>query len=131
MMNYDTNTNQGICPPGFHVPDFVTEWQPMVDYLGGYLFAGGKMKETGFAHWNSPNTSATNESGFTALGSGLYSTVVNFSYLKGVAMYWSSTDNGATSYSSRLDSSTGLFNNNVTFVNSNKIYGFSVRCIKD
>ena len=35
--------------------------------------SGGKMKETGFLHWDDPNTDATNSSGFTALeGGGRY-----------------------------------------------------------
>jgi hypothetical protein len=31
---------------------------------------GGLLKEGGTAHWDSPNTAATNASGFTALGGG-------------------------------------------------------------
>ena len=31
---------------------------------------GGKLKETGNVHWDEPNTGATNETGFTAFGSG-------------------------------------------------------------
>jgi len=40
------------------------EYTVLTDYLGGEDIAGGKMKETGLGHWNSPNTGATNESGF-------------------------------------------------------------------
>src|SRR5664280_3844090 len=36
-----------------------------------YSSTGGKLKETGLAHWAYPNTGATNESGFTALPGGM------------------------------------------------------------
>ncbi len=60
----DTASNGGknVCPSGWHVPSN-EEWAAMVEYLGGQGVAGGKIKETGTEHWNSPNTRATNETG--------------------------------------------------------------------
>ena len=60
--------NSGVlCPGGWHV---VTdgEYNDLATYL--VTNAGGKMKEKEFAHWNSPNNSATNESGFSGLPAG-------------------------------------------------------------
>jgi hypothetical protein len=50
-----------------------TEWEIWDNYLEGDKVAGVKLKETGTAHWLSPNTVATNETGFTTL-TGDYST---------------------------------------------------------
>jgi len=77
MMQYnpsdtgDIGTTQGICPEGWHLPTG-KEWAKLIEYLGGDSIAGGKMKETGTGHWLSPNTCATNESGFTALPGGIF-----------------------------------------------------------
>lgn len=62
---------QGICPAGWHIPS-IYEWVNLVDYLGGESAAGGKMKATGTLEagtglWASPNTGATNESGFSVI----------------------------------------------------------------
>lgn len=46
------------------------QFTTLATYLGGTSVAGGKMKMTGLDYWNTPNTGATNESGFTALGVG-------------------------------------------------------------
>jgi uncharacterized protein (TIGR02145 family) len=70
MMQYvNTPGVQGICPTGWHVPD-VYEFTALASCPGGESVAGGKMKSTGTIEagtglWLSPNTGATNESGFT------------------------------------------------------------------
>jgi uncharacterized protein (TIGR02145 family) len=79
--SWDTATSEGMCwpgnnfpfiglfaPSGWHVPTF-DELFTLIEYYG-WTIAGGKLKEEGFIHWNSPNTGATNESGMTLLGSG-------------------------------------------------------------
>ena len=59
---------QGICPKGWHVPS-VNEFQTLLTFLGGGPAAGGAMKSTS-ALWNSPNSGATNSSGFSGLPGG-------------------------------------------------------------
>ncbi|MBI5010148.1 MAG: fibrobacter succinogenes major paralogous domain-containing protein, partial [Bacteroidia bacterium] len=65
---YAVNTGK-LCPIGWHVPSD-DEWTLLTTFRGGYSVAGGKLKETGTLHWTSPNTGATNETGFTALPGG-------------------------------------------------------------
>ncbi len=67
--NWFAADNENICPSGWHVPT-VDEFNILRDSYGGRETSGGKMKETGTRHWRSPNTGATNESGFTALPGG-------------------------------------------------------------
>jgi len=56
-----------ISPPGYHVLT-LSEIGLIQTALG--VDAGGKMKTEGFEHWDDPNTGATNESGFSAVGCG-------------------------------------------------------------
>jgi len=44
-------------PKSWHVPTDA-EWTTLTTYLGGEIVAGGKLKETGTTHWESPNTGA-------------------------------------------------------------------------
>ena len=70
MMQYvTTEGTQGICPAGWHLPTDA-EWTTLTNFLGGESVAGGKMKEEGLDHWQTPNTGATNSSGFTGLPGG-------------------------------------------------------------
>ncbi len=56
-------------PSGWHLPT-KEEWELLINASGGNSNAGGKLKEIGISHWNSPNTGATNASGFTAVAGG-------------------------------------------------------------
>ena len=67
---YAVNDSRNIAPTGWRVPT-EDEWTILSVYLGGRTVAGGKLKETGTTHWISPNTGATNETGFTALPGGI------------------------------------------------------------
>jgi uncharacterized protein (TIGR02145 family) len=62
---------QGVCPSGWHIPD-KEEKDELISFLGGPAMAAGKLKESGFEHWISPNTDATNESDFSGRGAGIY-----------------------------------------------------------
>ncbi|MCP4709985.1 MAG: hypothetical protein GY869_15280, partial [Planctomycetes bacterium] len=85
--------SRNISPAGWHVPTYA-DWQTLVDFLGGSSVAGGKMKEAGSAHWTSPNTGATNASGFCALPGGYRGSIYNgnFYYMGSYAFFWYSTE---------------------------------------
>ena len=124
---YAVNTGK-LCPSGWHVPSDA-EWTTLVNYLGGEDVAGGKLKETGTTHWQSPNYGATNSSGFTALPGGYrFSGTGSFAFLGLVGYWWSSTDGGGSDAWARdLD----WFHADVGRSKQDKRYGFSVRCLRD
>jgi len=127
-MGYNTTTgSQGICPTGWHLPTDA-EWTILENFLRGSTVAGGKMKETGTAHWDSPNNGATNSSGFTALGAGYRSNHGNFYGLRDHAYFWSSSEYSSTYGISRY---LNYYDANVDRYNDYKSHGFSVRCLRD
>lgn len=113
------------CPAGWHLPSDA-EWTQLTDNLGGEPYAGGKLKESGTAHWNSPNTGATNETGFTALPGGSRTNNGTFYWIGKEVYLWSATEYNANTawirYMTYDESSA-------TRDRSNKLVGFSVRCI--
>ena len=128
MMQYGNYAgSQGICPSGWHIPTN-TEQATLTSNLGGESAAGGPMKETGTAHWNSPNTGATNSSGFTAFGSG-YRGAEGFSAdILSRAYYWLSNENSSEwSPAWYLD----YQNSGLGLEADIKTCGFSVRCLQD
>ena len=77
-----------ICPAGWHVPS-ASEWDELLNYLGGENLAGGPMKESGTDHWFDPNVGATNESGFTALPAGFVNSQGSTISIGSNAAWWS------------------------------------------
>lgn len=125
------NDNRCIAPEGWHVAS-VDEWLILIEYLGGSEVAGGAMKETGIQHWLTPNTGATNVSGFTGLPGGMRVFNGTYSNLNFSGDFWTSTETSSTEakgfrlYYESKGITIGDINDG-----SNKKYGFSVRCIKD
>lgn len=122
-----SNGHLNICPQGWHVPTD-NDWKILEEYLGGKERAGGKMKEVGSFNWVNPNTSATNESLFSALPSGYRFYNGHYTYKGNYGFYWSSTENGKSNAYFRY-----LYNESARII-KNSIYksnGFSIRCIKD
>jgi len=124
---YAVNTGK-LCPAGWHVPTN-GEMETLVDYLGGNLVAGGKLKETGTSHWNSPNGGATDQYGFSALPGGYRNYSTSFADIKAYGAWWNITENNATNaYINISHYSDGNLNYN-DYVN--KKNGYSIRCLKD
>jgi uncharacterized protein (TIGR02145 family) len=126
---YVVNDSRNVCPAGWHVPSN-EEMQVLADYLGGTSLAGGKMKEIGTTHWQSPNTGATNQTNFTGLPAGArYLLQGDFSGIGSNANGWTTTifnSNGAYNWE-LVCNQKNLFLYSAT----NNFAGNSVRCLKD
>lgn len=88
---------------------------------------GGKMKELGLEHWESPNTGATNESGFIAVPGGFHYCGY-FMHIGYFGYWWSSTSISTFDASMR---SLGYDESKVYRNNQDKRLGYSVRRVKD
>ena len=124
---YTVVDTRNVCPTGWHVPTD-TEYALLTGYLGGEGGAGGKMKSTGTQYWVSPNTDATNESGFSGLPGGNRDGSGGFQIVGYLGGWWSSTEFGANNAWYRCLN----YNNSEGFGGTNiKEDGFSVRCLRD
>ena len=123
-----SNGGKNVCPTSWHVSTDA-ELTTLTTYLGGGSVAGGKLKETGTTHWTTPNTGATNETGFTALPGGYRNNYGTCSYI-GINGHWWSSSEGSTTYawySYMYYNYTNVYRD----FYYGKYYGFSVRCVRD
>ena len=121
---YTVNTGK-LCPTGWHVPS-EAEWTTLTTYLGGESVAGGKMKTV--TDWSSPNTGASNSSGFSALPGGYRLSKGTFTTNGDYGGWWSSTEPSTTYAWARV---LGSIHSDVYRFYNDKEYGSSVRCLKD
>ncbi len=133
---YTTVDSRGLCPTGWHVPTDC-EWMYLEGSLGmsvtdqetaGYRGTneGGSLKST--TGWTSPNTGATNSSGFTAFPGGYRVNGGTYDYIGNGGYWWSSTEYDSTSAWDRI---LAYDYSDVIRVNNGKRLGFSVRCVRD
>ncbi len=122
---YTVNDIRNVCPSGWHVPTNA-DWNLLEDYLCGEGISGGKMKSTGTQLWQSPNTGATNESGFSALPGG-------YRYQDGT--FW---ENGQTARWWWFDNSGNFGTRYIHYSDDDTFWDYnipensgSIRCIKD
>ncbi len=124
LYNWHAVNTGKLAPAGWRVPT-QEDMNTLATYLGGYQVAGGKLKEAGLTYWNSPNTGATNESGFSALPGGTRNEML-FSGLASHCYWWLSTEYNTTE----------AYGNILTYVSAEtnwgnllKQLGQSVRCV--
>ena len=136
----NTSLRKQFAPTGWHVPSD-SEWSTLINYIdpnanGGTIVngtniinvAGGKMKEAGTTNWLTPNTSATNSSGFFGLPGGVRNSST-FNLIGTGGLWWSSSEYSPTggSYRYLLYNSGSVY----TSTGSANVQGMSVRCVKD
>lgn len=125
---YNWAAARTACPRGWHLPS-EAEWNTLIFYIAPDGPAGGKLKETGTSHWNSPNTGATDVAGFSALPAGYRNGGAgSFNGIGNMAGFWTSATANIDSldvYRCELDYYSDYFLSGYEAVN----FGFSVRCI--
>jgi uncharacterized protein (TIGR02145 family) len=122
-----------FCPDGWHIPS-ESEWEVLIDFLGGKKIAAEKMKsKTGWAK----NGNGTNSSGFNALPGGYL--LINEedktgSFKEGWNGYGGVWWMKAFSFDAATGEQIFSFYNldtNIRLVSSIGIFAFSIRCMKD
>jgi uncharacterized protein (TIGR02145 family) len=127
---------RGLAPLGWHIPS-QSEWENFLISIGGvktvnprggpawWYGIGGILKKSGFSGWESPNTNATNSTGFSAVGLGQRDPNGNFQSMYR-ELYLAVSDGSG----SHFDLS---YNNNDVrnYPTANAKWGMNVRLLKD
>jgi len=125
---YAVNDPRGLAPAGWHVPTD-HEWNTLSACLGGDAVSGGKLKLTNSPIWASPNTGATNSSGFAALPAGSRIGYADAASINAGAetFFWSSGSDINLAYYRLISYNNSL----LQFGGSGRAFGLSVRCVRN
>jgi uncharacterized protein (TIGR02145 family) len=115
IMNYGVSlADQGLCPPGWHVPS-EADWNTLFAEFTNNGFAGSPLKYSGF-------------SGFNALLNGARHLNEKWDYQRFATFFWSSTAHGSLKAWSHgmndIDPSVSAYP-------AFRTNAFSIRCLKD
>lgn len=120
------NNPAGICPDGWHMAT-QEEWQALMAFANTFgNGTGGALKATEL--WANDNIGATNETGFTALPSGIRNNDGSFEGQLFHTSFWSSTADGSNSAYSY-----GMWENGDFTIEASQdaTRGQACRCVKD
>lgn len=124
---YAVADSRGLAPKGWRVPT-ITDWNILIDYLGGDSVASNKMKEVGIYHWEDRYQS-DNSSGFTAIPSGARYLSKGFNNDIGFfSVFWTSSEfnNEKAGFLYLYDFSSDV-SKGINF----KQNGYAIRCVKE
>ena len=135
---YNHYVTGDIAASGSHVPS-AAEFEVLKFYLDPAATfaantAGGKMKEAGLTNWTTPNTGATNSSGFSGQGVGYRPAAGNYEGENEILVLWNSTDDGDDgNFSSLFYNLESLLTSEdpANMILLDKYVGASIRLIKD
>ena len=127
LYNWYTTGSSNLCPNGWRVPSN-NDWMILANLYGDKNSIGIKIKESGKGHWFKSSLYASNESGFTAIPTGIRWENGEFTSLNEYSYWWTST---------LYDSNNALSPD--IYINESKmddpalkiVIGLAVRCIKN
>jgi uncharacterized protein (TIGR02145 family) len=120
---YAVNDPRGLAPKGWHVASD-DEWTSMINYLGGGVLAALKIRISGFTgNLNSPD-----ENSFSGLPGGCRNSSGEFYGVDNFGYWWSANEfDTANAYLRILN----FVVCDINFQNYAKIYGVSIRCMRN
>ena len=118
-MQYDnTESAQGICPPGWHIPA-AADWVELLSFYNGPGQAAGPLRDIFLAN------------GFHSFQDGFLYQNNTWTFITGMyagSMYWTSTGSGTDRAVAR---GINEYNYSISLYHSSRANAFTVRCVKD